>query len=259
MNAAGTLRAWLEQRLVGDARAWLFGAADALAAGAPARRFFLSFSAVPRRIGKAPLDLSGEELAQAEAARPGWNPRGWTVDDAGRALLVLARPDPDTLDKTFASADLREAVALYQALPLLPEPERYAERCAEGVRTNMTAVFCAVAHKNPYAREQLDENAWNQMVLKALFVGVELAPIVGLDERANPTLMRMLCDYAHERWAAGRPVSPELWRCVGPDADDDALADLARAAKGGCDGARAALESCPHPRAKETLDKHRRP
>ena len=68
------------------------------------------------------------------------------------------------------------------------------------------------------------------MVLKALFVETTLAPIVGLDERANPELARILRDYAHERWAAGRPVSPELWRCVGPFATDAAaLDDLDRA------------------------------
>jgi hypothetical protein len=66
------------------------------------------------------------------------------------------------------------------------------------------------------------------MVLKALFVGTTLDPIVGLDERANPALARMLCDLAHERWAAHRPVSPELWRCVGPFATGPALADLQR-------------------------------
>ncbi len=92
----------------------------------------------------------------------------------------------------------------------------------------MQPVFEAVAHRNPYPKEQFGENAWNHMVLKALFIGSRLDPIQGLDARANPALMRMLCDYAHERWAASRPVTPELWRCVGPFADRAALADLER-------------------------------
>jgi hypothetical protein len=97
----------------------------------------------------------------------------------------------------------------------------------------MQPIFEAVAHHNPFPQEQFDENAWNHMVLKALFVGSKLAPIQGLDARANARLMRMLCDYAHERWAAGRPVSPELWRCVGPHADVPAVQDLTKVLKTG--------------------------
>jgi hypothetical protein len=73
-------------------------------------------------------------------------------------------------------------------------------------------------------------------------------PIQDLDRRTNPTLMRMLCDYAHERWAAGRPVSPELWRCVGPWADEAARKDLMHVLHIGTDpekaAAREALEAC---------------
>ena len=69
----------------------------------------------------------------------------------------------------------------------------------------MRAVFEAVAHRSPYPREQFSENRWNHMVLKALFVDSTLHPMQGLEERANPELAKMLCDYAHERWAAGRP------------------------------------------------------
>ena len=45
------------------------------------------------------------------------------------------------------------------------------------------------------------------MVVKALFIGSPLRP--SWARRApNPDLAKMLIDYAHERWAAGRPVSP---------------------------------------------------
>jgi len=260
------LRAWLQHRLDTKAFVWLDETCRAIAAGAPERRFFMAFSAVPRHVGGGPLALDADERAAAETARPGWRAGAWTRDQAGRTLVVLALPhdDPDAyvarLDKLFASADLGELVALYQALPLLPRAELHVKRCAEGVRTNMTSVFRAVAHQNPFPRERLDEGAWNQMVLKALFIGVRLAPIDGLDERANPALMCMLCDYAHERWAAGRPVSPELWRCVGPHADDEALRDLERVLTDGTEperrAAALALRDCPRPEAKDVLARH---
>ena len=95
------------------------------------------------------------------------------------------------------------------------------------------------------------------MVLKALFVGSRLAPIQGLDERANPELARILREYAHERWAAGRPVTPELWRCVGPFAvDASAIADLERALGGDAAearGAALALAASPSPAALQVL------
>ena len=50
----------------------------------------------------------------------------------------------------------------------------------------------------------------------------------------------MLCDYAHERWAASRPVSPELWRCVGPHATGAALQDLEKVLKQGTEPERKA-------------------
>jgi hypothetical protein len=121
----------------------------------------------------------------------------------------------------------------------------------------MQPVFEAIAHRNPYPKEEFDENAWNHMVLKALFIGSQLDPIQGLDKRGNPSLMRMLCDYAHERWAAERPVTPELWRCVGPFADEAALSDLERVLTTGSaaerQAAALALSASPSGRAREIL------
>jgi hypothetical protein len=90
-------------------------------------------------------------------------------------------------------------------------------------------VFESVAHKNPYPGETFTEEAWNQMVVKAFFIGSSLWPIQGLDQRGNPRLARMLVGLAQERWSADRPVSCELWRCVAPYADSEGVAALTHA------------------------------
>ena len=123
---------------------------------------------------------------------------------------------------------MAELVALYQCLPLLPFPEQHTHRAAEGIRSNITAVFNAVALENPYPAEYLDDIGWNQLVVKALFVGTPLHPIQGFERRLNPQLTQMLTDYAHERWAAGRTVHPELWRGVALFATEENLSDFER-------------------------------
>jgi hypothetical protein len=85
------------------------------------------------------------------------------------------------------------------------------------------------------------EEAWNQMVVKAFFMGSTLWPIQGLDERANPRLARMLVGLAQERWAAQRPVSGEVWRCVAPHADAEGIAALTHGWTTGNDKERLAI------------------
>lgn len=265
MSPRELLGRWLRPRLDADARAWLDRSEELLAGGAGERDVYLAISLVSRRLGRADLELDERALAEAEESRAGWDPRGLSTDQAGRLLLVLAMADGDQsafhqrLEVLCNTADVAELIAFYRGLPLYPDPDALAARAAEGVRSNVTPVFEAVAHRNPYPAERFDERAWNHMVLKALFVESALDPIVGLDDRANPALARMLRDYAHERWAAGRTISPELWRCVAPHADDDALADLERALAAGdrgADGAALALADSPHPDANAILARH---
>ena len=228
------LRTWVARRLSADARHWFDEQIAKLSSAPIEKDIYLALGYATRRLGKHDLDLSREDLAAAQAARPGWDPSDWSVDQAARVAFVLASFDGDDakfrarIEQLFRTADIGELITFYRALPLYPAPKLHVARAREGARSGMQPIFEAVAHRNPYPREQFDENAWNHMVLKALFIGSKLDPIQGLDERANPRLMRMLCDYAHERWAAARPVSPELWRCVGRFADDAALADLKR-------------------------------
>lgn len=226
---------WLTRQVSAEQRSWLDNKLEQFTRQGADRLLFMAFGSIPRYTGKADLELRPGDLEAANAARAGWDPSQWSLDQAGRALLLLSLPAKDshnyytTLEKLFNAADVSEQVALYQSLPLLPHPELFVARAAEGLRTNMGAVFNAVALCNPFPGDYFEPLAWNQMILKAVFVGSPLHLIQQLDQRANADLARMLSDYAHERWAAGRDVTPELWRLIGPFLNDQLLADVEKA------------------------------
>ncbi|MEO1493866.1 MAG: EboA domain-containing protein [Pseudomonadota bacterium] len=226
-TALELLRGWVAQQC-GEGAAWFAEALAGLERGAAERDLHIVLGLAPRRLGKADLVLSDADLAAADAAYPGWNPTGWSVDGAARVAALLAfrgqRPFAEMFKDLRRTADAGELIALYRGLPLYPEPESLFFEVGEGLRSNLKPVFEAIAHQNPFPRDHFDEHRWNHMVLKALFVDSTLGPITGLDDRANPELARILIDYARERHAAERPITPELWRPVHPFADDPAIA-----------------------------------
>lgn len=256
---------WLRSDAAPDAMPWLEGQLKSLGKGPGSQKLYIAMGLAARHFTKSEkLGLDVNDLVAANHARPGWDPRGWSLADAARILLLveLSRRD-DNFAAVFRdlcrTADMAEAVAFYRGLPLYARPGELEAQAAEGARSNMQSVFEAVAHRNPYPREEFDEQRWNHMILKGLFIGSALAPVQGLDERGNPNLAAMLLDYAHERWAAGRAVSPELWRCVGPFAEAGAIADMTRLFEGTepeRQAAALALSASPHPEAKRLLAAH---
>lgn len=260
------LTTWLDRQLDAQARAWLAEQREALSTAPTDRQLYLAVSLVPRKIGKADLELEAGDLEAALVARPHWRPVDWSVDQAARLALVLtagaAEPEAFVrrMEQLFRTADVGELAAFYRGLPLYPEPEAFVARAAEGCRTNMKAVFQGVAHHNPFPAERFDEVAWNHMVLKSIFIDSPLHPIYGLDDRQNPELTRMLCDYAHERWAASRTITPELWRCTSRYATDDTITDLKRVLASADPleqrAGALALAASPHSGAAEALADH---
>jgi hypothetical protein len=214
---------------------WFRSAVRDVVQAANDRALGAAIGLAPRRLGKTDLALTANDKARAAALRPGFDPSDWSVDQLARVAFVLASHDGDDaafakrFDSFCSSAELNELIALCRGLPLYPGAALVEPRAREAVRSGMKPVFEAVAHNNPYPGEVFSEDAWNHMVVKALFIGSSLWPIQGLDRRANPHLARMLVDLAQERWAAGRPVSAELWRCVAPYADSEGIAALTRA------------------------------
>jgi hypothetical protein len=209
------LQSALQARTSGEAARWLDRAVNQAAAG-PSEGLLAAYTEASMRLGRLPLAVTvGEEFPPAGAE--GLAVDAWTLEDAARATFLLARATHVGANDFEADAracyelgDAREQESWLRAAALLPEPERFVLLVIDACRTNILPLFEAVACGNPYPSRYFPERNFNQVVMKALFNGVRLERIVGLQSRVNAELTRMATDFAAERRAAGRSVPADI-------------------------------------------------
>jgi hypothetical protein len=224
------------RHLTPDAWRWLEEKATLISSNENIQNFMVAFAATTRKTGKQPVVLSEAEIKEIQSIRPHLTIQYWPIDRLCRVWLLmhLDASNPKEyvriIESLFPTAEMNELTALYSALPVLAYPELWRGRCAEGIRNNIADVLASIMCNNPYPSENLDELAWNQLVLKAIFTEKPINLIVNLDQRTNQNLANTLSDYAHERWAAHREINPLLWRCVGKFINEKIFADIQRIA-----------------------------
>lgn len=208
---------------------WLQKKLSALATDFRDRTFYLAFSACSRFIEKTEIAFDDIDLAKLEELYPNFSATPWSKDEIARILLMTALPtsrNQQLLETLFGTADYRELIALYKGLYFLENAESFMLRGREGLRTNMVGVFDALALNNPYPAKYLTEDAWNHMVLKAVFMERPIYKVYQIETRKNPKLALIFLDYAHERWSAHRKVTPELWRFISGYVNDNYIKDI---------------------------------
>ena len=173
--------------------------------------FAPAFSAVARRLGRTPITET-----DAQRLSIPWS-RNSGVDECARAALVLAaldslRPAEHVVlvRDLIRRGEVRERQAVLRVLTALPDPARFVDIAVDACRTNVQSVFEAIACDNAYPARHFPVVAFNQMVLKALFVGAPVSRIVELGSRTTDELIRMVEAYASERRAAGRPIPDDV-------------------------------------------------
>jgi hypothetical protein len=208
-------------RAAAPARQWLLQRSERLSAADVA----VTFSGCGRRLGAEPLAATASERA-ALAALELPVPEGWPLSAVGRAALLLSSSErldagarAALVEHLFRTGDNEERAAILETLALLPEPQRFVELAVDACRSHVQSVFEAIACENPYPARWFPEPNFNQLVLKAFFVGVEVRRIEGLPSRRTPELVRMALAYASERRAAGRSVPADLELVTGPAPD----------------------------------------
>ena len=184
------------------------------------RRLDIALGMVGRKVGRTDLAPSTDDVAAAGKLRPRWQPQNWGTDEAARVVLLLATYRGDDkdfatrVDRLCATGELTEHVAYLKGFAVFPAAKDLHDRAREAVRSSITAVFEAIACRNPYPQDYFDDDAWNQMVVKCVFSGLPIEGITGLRERRNPELVTMLGDLVSERHAAGRAVPDEVLRYI---------------------------------------------
>lgn len=192
----------LDHHLAPGAQRWLTDAVARVGDDPAAVRTV--FPAVGRHCGRGPLAA------------------GWTVADAARARLLAALPLrgaalAEEITALHRYGDSAEQRAVLRSLALLEDSDAsFADLGLPLVRAALWGndTDLIEASLGPYAARHLDEDAYRHAVLKCVFCGIPLDRVVGLTERADRELARMLADFAHERVAAGRDVPSDIWPIV---------------------------------------------
>jgi hypothetical protein len=191
--------------------------------------FLGAFTASARTLGRKPLGVDEVCLTGTSGDLP---LAGTTTDVAGRMLLLyaLAQAAPEQLPAAVQAAyeegDSHEKLAVMRALPLLPQAERFIEIALDIGRCNELELFSSLAARNPYPSRHYNELAWNKLYMKAVFIDVPLAHMLGVEERNNAELSRMALEYVEQQESAGRRFPNEIWQVIAAHPPQGAIGKL---------------------------------
>lgn len=230
-NAGQYLQEIINGHVTKDARNWLEQKIDLIVENKSAKDLYLTYSLIPSKVGSVKdlrfsernsdldnyLDVQKADIQQVT--------RIYLLTRVLEADMDFFAPKTA---KLIEVADKSELETFLKFLILMPNPEYYKSTAVEALRTNISTVFNAIAHRNPYPSKFFDDQQWNQMFLKTAFMQGDLSAILDIDERANKDLARIISDYAHERWAAGRDIDPDFWRPVPKFIGEALLSDMKR-------------------------------
>lgn len=138
-------------------------------------------------------------------------PGDWTLTQLARVLLLARALHTDALSEpellfrqVFRSSDDDEKIGWLKALSFFDPNGLLQDLAIQAGRTNNSQVFSAIALHNHYPARHYKSNAFHQLVLKALFMDLDIRAISGLQQRQDQQLSRLAFELVAERLAAGR-------------------------------------------------------
>lgn len=192
--------------------AWLDNALSTLANSSDPINQLLDLSAVVKRQITSAINSTEALLTHCDNS------------DIIRLLLLLSlfEQQPElrnkaTLKQYYQAGDSSEKAALLKGLGLLDPQGEAVNLAVNAARCNSVDEFSALALFNDYPGEHFAELNFNQLVLKTLFIGLDISQISKLSSRLNAKLSNMCLSYAIEQALAERIPPASLWLAVNFD------------------------------------------
>lgn len=154
----------------------------------------------------------------------------WLTSDLARTLLLLqaiqANPANESVlvRAAYQYGDELEKSALLKSLSIIDNSSNYMAIALDAGRSNSEIIFSAIFSGNPYPRLNYSEAEIIQLVLKALFLELNLDTLQGLAGRLNPRLSEKCARYVEERQLADRSFPPSIWLAIRASDLEDKLA-----------------------------------
>jgi hypothetical protein len=171
----------------------------------------LDLSAVVKRTFLSPIQLRYPPLITASNA------------EIIRILLIkialynLTEAEQGVLLKQYyRGADTSEKIAWLKGLSYVDEQGGALNTAISASRSNSLDEFTALALNNEYVVKYFPDLNFNQLVLKSLFMGLDISCINGLSARLNVKLSNMCVSFAAEQALANRIPHASLWLAVKP-------------------------------------------
>ncbi len=228
-NTPEQLNAFVNASLNADAKDWILSKIQLITENKSTKDLYITYTLLATKVASEPVQFTSDSKLFFFLVSQEMN----TLQLARIFLLVKTlEADNDFFKVKVANliqvADKTELETFLKFLVLLPNAGDYKTVAVDALRTNITSVFNAIALNNPYPAAYFNEQQWNQMYLKAVFIESDLSGILNVDNRGNDDLSRIISDYAHERWAASRKINPLFWRPVAKHLNEKLLKDMQR-------------------------------
>lgn len=204
----------LRSKLSDQASGWLDTALGKISPGPSSDdtrlELYLRMSAIARRkLGVTSLTPQSES--------------GWLSDEAGRILLLMEflkcyskEQKVELLKSIYNLIDENEKQVISKGMSLLDIEGVAADLAITIGRTNNINLFSSLALNNDYPAKYYDTRAFNQLVLKTLFMDLDLGQLRGLNKRLSPELTILCMDLVKERLAADRLPPESICLAINP-------------------------------------------